>query len=365
MRCTLKVLSPIHIGARQLGALDFVSTASYVYIISMEKLARVLKGKGLFDSFIRWSTELDSDRTGGVLRNFLDMYGPVNDEFLKAISERQVPIKEPISVPRQTNILEHMTDCVSRLQIIPGSSIKGAIRNALISNRVQANQNLLRHTQQELRRARRSDRSCIGDRVTGQVLLGDLHREASQASHRDWFRCLKISDAYPKENVKAAILPARVFSLSRYGLEPKPFTIWIECVLPGSVFEFDMSVDKDCLKLFKENPPFSDVSDILSESQRHTEAIAQEDSAFVYGARMPRMAAHFDEMGQKANLRLGWGGGWLSTSIGVSLLREDREQVRQVFYQRRQGVPFPKHRRFVVDSAIRPEASFGWARISI
>ena len=74
------------------------------------------------------------------------MYGPVNDEFLKAISERQVPIKEPISVPRQTNILEHMTDCVSRLQIIPGSSIKGAIRNALISNRVQANQNLLRHT---------------------------------------------------------------------------------------------------------------------------------------------------------------------------------------------------------------------------
>ena len=85
--------------------------------------------------------------------------------------------------------------------------------------------------------------------------------------------------------------------------------------------------------------------------------LLKKDSAFVYRL-MPRMAAHFDEMGQRPICA--WGGvRWLSTSIGVSLLRR-REQVRQVF-TREAGCPISKHRRFVVDSAIRPEASFGWA----
>lgn len=368
MKMTLKVLAPVRIGSRQLTPLDFVCLGQKVHIVDFELLGKQLQKKNLVSDLVNWALLFSAQRQPSIAL-YLRMKNLLREDFLKEVSVRQVNATARVD-ERVATILEQLTDALSKQPVIPGSSIKGAIRSSLTANVLAGKPDLSPAFREAVERWRR-DRNKSGgpgEYLAGTIFKGTLLRGGG-GPNKDWFRCLRITDAFPIR-AETAVVPVKVFSISGEYAVPKNYTMWVECILPGSEFEFDMTWDLEtATRFFRGRPPFESVEQILSGTRIHVERICREEASFVEKYGPKEIARHFHDVGSRANLRLGWGCGWLSTTIGSVLSSGDRIEVRRACYsfRPREGFPFPKYRRFQVsspDASGRPLSSFGWVSVT-
>lgn len=218
---------------------------------------------------------------------------------------------------------------------IPGSSLKGAIRTALLRRLAPLSALDLGRTAVQQRNA-----SPLEEHAFRKASLSD--REASGAN-RDLLRVLRVSDFHPPPNRPPAVafMETQVRRVDRPN-EPV-LSVWVEAVLRGAGFLGTISLDLDLLRRFQTADSVRDLfrrlPDVLREDGRNTLKAEAEwaDGPFAPWARL---------QSENAFLALGWGTGWLAHTVGPLISREQRRllanQLRLGRGQAPAGAPFPR-----------------------
>jgi CRISPR-associated protein Csm5 len=223
---------------------------------------------------------------------------------------------------------------------IPGSSVKGAIRTALLRRLTSA-----------------ADAAALAQAATRHGGVRQLeeqsfragtfpNREASGAN-RDLLRVLRVSDLYApgQRPPTVAFVETQVCRVDRQG-EPV-LSVWVEAVLRGSGFLGTVALDTRLLQQWQITPTMRDhfhrLPEVLREDGRDTlRAMAEwagENGPFALWAMLAKQSQHW-------LFPLGWGTGWLAHTIGPLLPSAERRALANRFNlgrgQAPQDAPFPR-----------------------
>ncbi len=364
----LHVISPIHIGTREgrLGATEFVAGGGKVYLIDEDRLGRFLVSKNLVDAFV-----LEVRKGPFQMAQFLQKNAKLRiPEDLHMVCSMSIPGGDP-----SMQDFRPFTRDGSGAIYIPGTSLKGVFRTAI----------LYRLLNQDLE-FRKSSNSRIGQDPEGEInkrrkfyseqWLQKEHLESFDlpggkkgSPNVDILRCLTVRDAYPVGPVRTQVVPIKFLSRLSDGtfywsqdkkhFKDKDLSIWVECVTEGT-FRLEMLWAADLYKAFMSHNkgvafPVSNLQDVLDAVREMNEALVKHELAF-YGSATgggnsdapgaaKALLEWYKTLGNQT-LRIGFGSGMLSTTVGLALEESVRQKIRDACGSgRRPGDPAPKSRR--------------------
>jgi CRISPR-associated protein Csm5 len=215
MRVKFKVITPIHIGSgEELNRFDYVLYEDGIGIIDKVNFNdRVKKDKKVFNDFLKASENLKD------LVDFLE--DEVLDEEVLTIIETNEKILEILERNYSRAINSFIKDKFLKKPIIPGSSVKGAIRTAILDYVVFYNKNL--------------------QRINNTFFL---EKEVFGEIKEDILKALFVDDFKPI-NYKLKIISP----LNR-GRKDNPIPVLLEMVENGE-FEGEIRIDENLLKSVK------------------------------------------------------------------------------------------------------------------
>ena len=123
--------------------------------------------------------------------------------------------------------------------------------------------------------------------------------------------------------------------------------MFVESVMPGATTEFTMTLDEGILADFaKRNADklwFRSLDDVMKAMNEFADVQWQGEQAFVpkLDARASTDLRDFYQQ-QPANIRLGWGGGLIGTTMHLLLPPELQRRLRDDLFQKRNVEWFPK-----------------------
>jgi len=300
---------------------------------------------------------------------------------------------------------------------LPGSSIKGAVRNALLWKMLGAEQSIhatfqsyvtnnlsTAEKEADQRRKRKfaekfsNHKNCLGkslDAITfsrhfpqftekttlcDQKYIDVYNNRWKNASeiHRDFFRITSISDAKFVGRANWQTAKVKTYKLNKTIFQPKQNTdAELEAVGKGTKARFRITIDKALAKEFFGGciPPYLQSIDALLQAiNEFFTAVAAEEVDFYSMADNPGCIKNVkqwyeellhssggDERKQSLLFRLGWGGGMMSKTQILHLNGEDRKRVRNLTNDRGTAVA-PQSRCLLTDedNAIIP---LGWCQL--
>jgi len=126
----LTVKSPVHIGSvnQNISKFEYMHSGEYIFPVSEDKLALFLQKKNLIDPYM---SEVSREGRNFNLMNFFnDNAGRLTDDELICLSgKRKIRLKGDIN--RLVDFKPFIRDGFNNIYI-PGTSIKGAIRTAIL-----------------------------------------------------------------------------------------------------------------------------------------------------------------------------------------------------------------------------------------
>jgi CRISPR type III-A-associated RAMP protein Csm5 len=243
-KVSLTVVGPLHIGSgKRLERLDYILSGDKIYVVDSVKLFHGLKKLGLLSQFER--EVLGSDRVN--LSSFVRQNNLRPDEYKRWMSYSY-------SVARDTNvknmqIMTFVKDAYN-LPYVPGSSLKGAIRNAIMNTELAASD--------KYRAISTSVERSLNDRVSRKQYLQNEARQAERmfytynveegkrpAISNDIFKGLIVSDSKPLRQ-EDIILCGKV-DAAPDGKSHR-LNLLRECIKPGTVIEFTITIKEDVFK---------------------------------------------------------------------------------------------------------------------
>ena len=358
MKYQLKTITPVHIGTGEtLSQIDgFYDNGQWHHIDINAVLAAIPE------------SELNSLTTAMGGHNFQwRRYLPTNQPFARYT----LPCPED---PQETEIREVLKHPSGR-PMVPGSSIKGAIRTALLWDLLGDNK---REAQNELRR--RSNRSSAGREIERRMFGED--------PNHDLMRTVQVSDTVPIPIEALEMGVAWTVTLNRNnrlvqkrenGREYKTFA---EQIRAGQTFDFSIKIDKSLFRpREKHQLGYSDqqekvICDDLAAACNWTSIdLAEAEAGFFDAYRLDEIADFYDTLvGRIENiadgafiLPIGWGTGYRAKTVTELLTQDDNDlmrQVRQYYNLGKRGHPkFPKTRR-VLYHRQSPKSPLGWVQIT-
>lgn len=260
---------------------------------------------------------------------------------------------------------------------LPGSSIKGMLRTALVfsllMNDGQEKKNLLN----ELNRLRpgriiekmnnvnkkniKEIRSKNNDRVS---LVEGLFRSLEKPDPKnDILRAVKVSDSDP---IETPLVVAAVNIFTSKDGEFKPLSsgtppIFCEVVEPGTAVYFDIAVDEDLMKELREDAKVQirNHYDFLTALQDHARVMVHIEKNFLERNGVNGIWYKEYEQAENADyavVRLGWGSGWTGSSLFPILVCDNPEE---------ETPKRPLSRKIVISSKGEPRAMLGWGKLYI
>lgn len=221
----IEVLSPVHIGTGEsLRSKSFAYLDERVYVADELKLSRIFtRSERKFTDFERFCLDQTSDQT---LADFLAKQN-VNVADIARYSLRLAGTRlgrdlllfvKTLSIPPQP--------------YIPGSSIKGAVRSALLRS------TLLKHPRERK----------VAEKLVREKFSGGKPKQADDAleqhffgtnpsrdwQHYDWMRLLQFSDTEPASLDNLEVAEVYTFSLKKSGLSAKAYVLSPEVLIPGT-----------------------------------------------------------------------------------------------------------------------------------
>lgn len=298
--------------------------------------------------------------------------------------------------PRETEIREAIKDAFGR-PVLPGSSIKGAIRTALLwgfidDNNLEAQEAFkysVNYLKEQLRR--KPNRSWAGQSIERRVFGKD--------PNHDLMRVMQVSDTAPLPIEALEMGLAWTVTLNRDGeLVQKregnrEYKTFVEQIRSGQTFAFSIKIDKS---LFhpreKHELGFSAQQEqVLCEELAEAcncvaEYLANEEAGFYDYYRLPELANFYESLlNQITNLPdggfclpIGWGAGYRAKTVTELLTggdndEEDNDLMMKLRRYYRLGKSrsgqdyyddeFPKTRRVLYDRQ-RPKSPLGWIQIT-
>lgn len=354
----IETLTPLHIGTGEEWQLD----ADFVVEQRQgQRVARLIDaGAALLDMT---PNEIASIREGRIA-------AAIGEAGRQRHTLAVLPIRGPGNVTR-TRALQRLPD---GRPYIPGTTVKGSIRTALLQTLVQP-----QHvTRLPVPGGRDPGRAAAGveEGVFGTDLEapGDARDRGVQFANRDLNRLIRVSDFLPTGDVPVAFVN---MSAHRLGEAPPrqrnaPIPIWCEAIEPGATFKGVLTVEID-------SPLWNAMSDVQrqqverpfqtwSEAGRHLLEI--ELKAWERGPTAIResvMRFFQDALGRKEIVvNLGWGGGWRSKTLADRLSAPHLRAIAEQYgLTRWKGRDFPDRfpvTRKVAYTAAGPKPP-GWVRV--
>lgn len=365
----LECLAPIHIGSGvRLKKYDYiydgrgrVGTASFV---SQGRLMRLLAAEGLVDAFASDLLHREVRDLGIWLREH-----HVPQARIKNIITRQAKAYVSQLDPKDKKTLNDLA-CMMTLAdgrpYIPGSSIKGAMRTAILHHLLQQNQALKTKYWGEVTRAI-GDRSAnagglkkklqrlalaLENELLAQLDYRDAKGELSDAAMRSVMRGIVVGDASPARPISTVIL-AKTDATTKRGRDGKSqhaIPLVRECLPTGARLELQLSLDPSVTRIIG----LDSIATLLEWCREYSQfGLELLDAAFGQ-----RYSAALGEA-REAHLLLGGGPGFISKTLFYSLApsaavggRALAVLLDRYFIDRRKNGPAHEHVR--LDTAITP-----------
>lgn len=319
MKCRVELLSPLHIGnGNELKMVDF-------YLDDDKKLIKRIDFNKFisycFENGINLMEELNKRhyKTGRdfSITKFMDAKGIDPDDFTSYEVSAIIEKRERES---EFAVKEHIKcDGV----YIPGSSIKGAIRTALMWSFLNEGDNanvLFDELDHWIRERGRIDLKKIDDRISQEVFGND--------AHHDIFRALRISDTDTMDLEHLEVSEIKIVG------NPQEIPVYVENLKTGTEATFDLYLDEDMLNTKKKELDFKkyelreymNARGICKACNAFSKKVVEEHLRYMweqYGCEstigmFETLRSEIEGCGDnEAVLHIGWGGGWYSTTIGL------------------------------------------------
>ena len=361
MDIKIQTLSPVHVGS----GITFQGNFEYLYFALERKVAIIDEAKvfGIVgtENLDKWLGIID--RRDDLLA-YLCTRRPAVTAFDTARRVLTVPGKAPSA---DNSIREHIH--TNGTPFLPGSSIKGAIRTALLAGRVQEKIRFVQQTENLKNRYGKFDDEQLEKEIFG-----------ADPNH-DYLRLLRVGDVHFEET---NCLLAETVNQTGKGYEMK-HTVrqFVESLPENSVGFGRIGIQEDLRREASKRQYFNRAADHLSldrifkEINANTQRLLQKEIAYWQDKDLPREADLYleslDQLLEEARqcgpdacvLRLGFGigysfitGGWQEDLLDKTTMQQVAGAVR-----RRDGyenMPFPKTRRVMLNG--RP---MGFVKISV
>lgn len=234
----LTVKSPLFIGSGvKLSPLEYILDGGTVYVPSIPDMLDAFANgwqRGLSDDFMSFITSPGREKK---LSAFLRQ---------RRIAMNPTPKWVRYAVRAQSDIagmntLLTFTRNPDGMAYIPGSSIKGAIRTALIASRMDARaRERLRAELDENPRSRRA--SAVEELLRVLPCKTDINGNADRRNAvNDLLRAVSVSDSAPFPPESLTVCQRRWLSADGDARAKAP--VFMECLRPNSVTRFDLTID--------------------------------------------------------------------------------------------------------------------------
>ena len=368
----LRVVTPLHIGnGEQLQPLEFIYTKGWVHVLDEEKFLAYLDTVKATDDFLAWLA--GSDRRRGISA-FVRRCSKVKERDIisNCVAYRVATASEPRNVRKFIKTYDHRP-------YIPGSSIKGALRNAILycilkdaegvsgmREYVDTALKKLQAQKQSGKRIGRKQEREFGKKLEYQYLRGFQFgpQSTDDDAHSDIFSCIEVSDSSPLESDSLEIRQISVLGSSR------SIPIWAEVLRQNVTTRFYLTIDEERLEAArrytgqKERSVVDLVIKYVSDPIAAMRAFAQDCFAYEketvknLNAGKGTRIDPFSRMASSPGFRIGWGGGLIGST--VSLLLDEEARGRMLgFFKPASRPRAPKTRKIVEGLNLE----LGWASV--
>jgi CRISPR-associated protein Csm5 len=361
---TLETLTPVHIGDSRggLSGLDFFQDGQAVYLVNQKSWAKNLQSSGSVDEFVDYVAKTNFP----ALDDYLKIIGETRANHLRRMTPlRCIPKGEPL---RLTNLHTLITDPLSKQPYFPGSSLKGAVRGALLYFLVGSSKKTAEIKDRVLRKTgSKWMRKRAGEHFDDLFQAG----RKLDRSHSDFLRFLGVADAYSLQNECSKVREIKIISLNEergyhYSAGGRP--LFVETIDPGTKFKVQVRYDQMGLDIFckhyKVQPPI-DFAKWLELIPAKCLQLLEVEKNYFNRAGLEDIVKSLEIIeSQGANLRLGWGSGLLGTAQVLHFSPEERRKLRSLFFQKRRHPAFPQSRKVVMYKG-KPISTLGWVKVAI
>jgi CRISPR type III-A-associated RAMP protein Csm5 len=351
LKCTLKVITPVHIGTGlKYGPQEF-------YTGKGKSGERKLKIFSRVDTTKLYS-KLDEKTREEFLHNLATPEFDLNG-FLKGSPVAKKAARESV---RYRGVLRTKSDHIKEVSehiktsdelYIPGSSIKGSIRTALLYGNLR-----------DLDLDRISDRiSRVAHRRKPNFqnfINGFLASEPRDAAKKSLMRFLQVTDT---STVKIPylhemkVLNVKVLNDGRRSVGYKSFPLYIECI-PKVELEFEI---KFTYNRIYDDLGLGDLKKLLDPEKikeflhRFSKDYIEHEIEFASKYNIGTLKEFYEELQEKNSsesplIRIGYGSGFLATTIALRFKEEDPstyDSIRKLAGRRTYQYEFPKTRKLI------------------
>lgn len=352
----LKVVTPINIAdGIVLGAKDYLydSRRQKVYFLNLHQWHMFIYKHMLLE---KYESYLANFRDKQSLLEWLRMQGYDIDDVRTVItSEAQATVNLMDSERKKTlnDINRHIQQPDGSLYV-PGSSIKGVFRTAILYSLLQKRQDIKvkywRQIQEKISsnyfKPYRDFNKLISDLEnellhTLRLVDGNIHSNNALYSA---MRGLQVSDTYASRNMQTAILQKVDGGFDKFGkASPKKLPIFRECMLPKAELFFDVKIEKAVMSTIGINT----VDDLLKATHSFFAAVTdllQQAFEKEYQEAFQGVAA--------GNMFLGGNTGFLSKTL-LAMLAPDKDTAKNTI-KVLLDKSFINHKHLLRDKVIAP-----------
>lgn len=354
----LQIITPIHIGdGTKLTAKDyfFSSKEQKAYFFNVRKWHQFIYQHGLFSAYEKYISNVHDKRN---LLTWLEEHDFTLEDVKDIITSESLATVNIINVEKK-NTLNDVNKHVHQLDgslYVPGSSIKGAFRSAILYVLLKKNPAIKNRYWQlvnaEINKPYFNPRKSL-NRLTTNLENDLLHTLQLEEKHKpvpsnnavcSSLRGLQVSDTLRSENIQVAILQKIDAGFNKFGKAGfHPLPIFKECMLPGAKLMFDVKLDKAMMATVGINS----IDDLLSITQQYVDEIIRilKDA---FKKEHPDPFCGIDA----ANIFVGGNVGFHSKTL-LALLAPDDNTAKNTI-KVLLNKEFPKHEHIIYDKFASP-----------
>ena len=380
---TVEVLTPVHVGTGEsINALSYLREGNTLHVLDADRWLNWLEQQGKGDAYVRWvenslSAGTQPASSGSRLTQFLTQKLGRTDVAQVAAQVRRYPVEmEECTEPDPSRgFRTHIRNARHRAYL-PGSSIKGAIRTALLEDLLLEDDHLqnelLTPLQQVLGNTRtRQLRSDL--RRCWQQMEQDLLRAGKRKANYDLLRFVMVSDSQPFSHDQVRVRRVRSEGTHR------TTDTWLEMLTQGARTTFTLSFEPEAplasLGLETGLGHYLRCDTLFEVLAKRAERRLERELKYAYPATPKQVIQELLEQNRNDAplLCVGWGQGYLGTTV-MGLVQDESAQdysqlvlkMLPVLPRRGQGIEhgrFPKTRRTVRDRQSTSVAPLGWVQL--
>lgn len=357
-RLCLQIITPVYIGdGTKLTAKDYFysSKEQKAYFFNVRKWHQFIYQHGLFSAYEKYISNVHDKRN---LLTWLEEHDFTLEDVKDIITSESFATVNIINVEKK-NTLNDVDKHVHQLDgslYVPGSSIKGAFRSAILHALLKKKPAIKNRYWQlvnaEINKPYFNPRKSL-NRLTTNLENDLLHTLQLEEKHKpvpsnnavcSSLRGLQVSDTLRSENIQVAILQKIDAGFNKFGKAGfHPLPIFKECMLPRAKLMFDVKLDKAMMATVGINS----IDDLLSITQQYVDEIIRilKDA---FKKEHPDPFCGIDA----ANIFVGGNVGFHSKTL-LALLAPDDNTAKNTI-KVLLNKEFPKHEHIIYDKFASP-----------